>query len=617
MTEIIDCYPYSRVSTTRQLSGMGMELQNENLQKALAAHPNWRVKASFRDLGISSFRGENRLEGELGQFIELVKDGKVRRGSVLIVYSLDRVSRDNIIDAQGLLFDLLRADIVICTTIDGMIFDRHDDQQAVLMNLIRSLFVMVRANEELETKSKRANDLLALKRSQPVLPSGKFPVLTKTRPAWLDIVDGEFVENAGAQTVKRIFREAASGLGSYVIMSALNNEHVPTLTGNKKHALTLKDGTPNLHPRAGQSKANGWNPQRVIEIIRSDAPLGFLQLYRGRGKDKVPDGPPRKCYPEIVSQLIANKARAAISSRAYGGAGAGRRGPVVSNLFSGVAICGSCGGSMILANRLGSRGQSGWLRCTASVKDINRCRNRTGIPYGKLEEAVIRDFSIVRRIIRDSSVADDNAQEIEQALAEKRAEADRKKTAIINMRVAFGDPSKAAKFPIIMDTMRSMELEQQALIADVEILEKQLRTEKQTHRNVDDLVVGYVVEKMRSADADVVRKARAEMAMAIRTLFKTITCGADRKVRFYKGPVNDGALTFSILCDQNFEVDVWLGADLDDRFYEARFSSLADFRNTLTRTRSADGKTVYVRMIATDPVWLATVNSMRQSKSVV
>src|SRR5689334_6569713 len=139
MAEIVDCYLYSRVSTKRQLSGMGIELQSASMQKCLADHPNWRVKASFADLGISGWSGANRLEGELGQFIDLVKQHKVQAGSVLLVYSLDRVSRDKIIEAQGLLLDLLRAHVVICTTIDGMVFSRDDDAQAVMLKLITSL----------------------------------------------------------------------------------------------------------------------------------------------------------------------------------------------------------------------------------------------------------------------------------------------------------------------------------------------------------------------------------------------------------------------------------------------------------------------------------------------
>jgi hypothetical protein len=98
------------------------------------------------------------------------------------------------------------------------------------------------------------------------------------------------------------------------------------------------------------------------------------------------------------------------------------------------------------------------------------------------------------------------------------------------------------------------------------------------------------------------------MAVAIRTLVKTITCGADRKVRVYKAATYDGAATFSILYDQSFEAGVWIGADLTDGFAEARFSSLAEFRNAMTRTRSADGKTVDVRLRPTDPAWLATIS---------
>ena len=51
--------------------------------------------------------------------------------------------------------------IVICTTIDRMVFSPNDDPKVVLTNLIISLLVMVRANEESQTKSNRLKDVWA------------------------------------------------------------------------------------------------------------------------------------------------------------------------------------------------------------------------------------------------------------------------------------------------------------------------------------------------------------------------------------------------------------------------------------------------------------------------
>ena len=81
---LTDTYLYSRVSTKKQLTGMGLELQDQNLKACLAEHPEWTLQGSFRDLGISAFKGANRLTGEFGDFLQLVRVGKVRPGSVLI-----------------------------------------------------------------------------------------------------------------------------------------------------------------------------------------------------------------------------------------------------------------------------------------------------------------------------------------------------------------------------------------------------------------------------------------------------------------------------------------------------------------------------------------------------
>lgn len=605
---IIDCYPYSRVSTTRQLSGMGMELQNDNLQKALAEHPNWRVKASFFDLGISAFDSSNVLEGELGEFIKLVKGGKVKRGSVLIVYSLDRVSRDNIIDAQGLLLDLLRAGVVICTTIDKMVFSRYDDQRTVLMNLMSSLMIMVRANEESETKRQRANAVLAKKRSDPNLK-----ILTQSRPAWVDIENGEYVANEGAKTVKRIFDEAASGMGSFVIAAGLNRDNIPTLTGKLTYPKFLKDGrTPNPHPKAGQSKANMWAAPRVVEILRSDAPMGWLQLYRSAPRDehadrppgklhkgKVPDGPPRLVYPVVVKQTVADKARYWLDKRAFGGDGKGRKGSLVSNLFSGVAKC-RCGSSMFLANKHPKRGLGGWLRCAASVKDITVCSNRTGIPYGRLEDAVIRDLKIISRIV-ESSANDSAVADIAEPLAEKQAEA-----AKLQARIDAMNEDEDTPYAVLQPLLKRNGERRLALLAEIEALQRQLNSQTQAKRNVDELASDFA-ERLRWDDLKVVRQMRAELAGVIRTVVKTLTCYPDKKVVLMRLEQNelmmriDGTDTpfrNELAFDEDYELHVWGGAE----GYMYRLITIAEL-SKIKPIRGKDGS-ISVSFDATHPDWL-------------
>src|SRR4051794_39547768 len=51
---------------------------------------------TLHDLGVSAFRGDNVRDGALAGFLEACRMGRVPSGSVLIVESLDRLSRDQI-----------------------------------------------------------------------------------------------------------------------------------------------------------------------------------------------------------------------------------------------------------------------------------------------------------------------------------------------------------------------------------------------------------------------------------------------------------------------------------------------------------------------------------------
>ncbi len=46
------------------------------------------TELTFEDLGKSAYRGANVMDGALGQFIEAVDSGQVKKGSYLLVENL-------------------------------------------------------------------------------------------------------------------------------------------------------------------------------------------------------------------------------------------------------------------------------------------------------------------------------------------------------------------------------------------------------------------------------------------------------------------------------------------------------------------------------------------------
>src|SRR5437867_425154 len=90
-------YSYIRFSSRQQAEGDSLRRQTEKAED-YCQRKGWTLDASLtlRDLGVSAFRGDNALLGNLGVFLAAVKKGTVPAGSVLIVESFDRLSRQGI-----------------------------------------------------------------------------------------------------------------------------------------------------------------------------------------------------------------------------------------------------------------------------------------------------------------------------------------------------------------------------------------------------------------------------------------------------------------------------------------------------------------------------------------
>lgn len=148
-------YSYIRFSTPDQAKGDSLRRQLEASEKFAEKHDiRLDTTLNIRDLGVSGFRGKNRTTGGLSKFIEAVETGRVRRGSFLLVESLDRLSRETINVALELFLNLINRGITVVTLIDQQIFDEktiRDNPSALLMSII----TMWRAYEESATKSHR------------------------------------------------------------------------------------------------------------------------------------------------------------------------------------------------------------------------------------------------------------------------------------------------------------------------------------------------------------------------------------------------------------------------------------------------------------------------------
>ena len=113
-------YSYRRFSSGRQATGHSLERQTA-LARAWCNERNLQLDDTLvvSDLGVSAFNGKNASQGALAGFLLAAKNKKVPAGSILLVESLDRLSRSSVSDAIELLTSIVRSGIRVVSMIDN------------------------------------------------------------------------------------------------------------------------------------------------------------------------------------------------------------------------------------------------------------------------------------------------------------------------------------------------------------------------------------------------------------------------------------------------------------------------------------------------------------------
>jgi DNA invertase Pin-like site-specific DNA recombinase len=323
-------FSYIRFSHAKQAEGGGYERQ-ARLSLEWCRRKGARLDESLRleDLGVSAFRGDNVRDGALAGFLEACRTGRVPKGSVLIVESLDRLSRDQIRPALQLFMAIQDYGVTIVTLQPER---EYPPDGADALALIEPLIVFARAHEESAMKSHRRRD--GWKQARDRARAGGGPML-KTCPAWLEVAEGGFrVKEGPAAVVRRIYDMARDGLGAHRITERLTREKVPPIGNGKR-----------------------WVKAYVYRILANPAAMGTHQPQRQEGKRSVPHGEPiPNYYPPVVSEEEWREAQAAIQGRA-GGRGAGRKGAEETNLFTGLLRYAPTGEKMHIIHAMGRKGE--------------------------------------------------------------------------------------------------------------------------------------------------------------------------------------------------------------------------------------------------------------------
>lgn len=363
-------YSYIRFSTPEQAQGDSLRRQTADAE-AWCAERGLELDDTLRDLGVSAYHGVNRTTGALKSFLDLVEKGKVERGSYLIVESLDRLSREAVLDAATGLLALINAGIVVVTLSDGQEYSA-DRLRNDWTPLVISLAVMSRAHDESRIKSERVGK--AWRQKKAAARDERRP-LTPRGPSWLELKDGRWEVTEKVETVQRIFRETIQGYGRREIVRRLNVDKVPTFRSGENRKL----------------KGQGWQESSVGKVQRSRAVLGEYQPHSGthKGRNRKPEGDPiPDFYPAVVSLEDFSLAQEALDSR-RGPRSAGRKGNRGAHVLQGLARCGECGGPMHVKNK-GQPPKGGiYLACSRAYRKAG-CDNARRWRLDHLEARVLK-----------------------------------------------------------------------------------------------------------------------------------------------------------------------------------------------------------------------------------
>jgi len=289
-------YSYVRMSTDLQLKGDSLRRQ-EQASKSYAGQHGLTLVEDFKlqDIGVSAFKGANVENGALGRFLSWVKAGQVPKGSYLLVESLDRISRQEIMESVPIFFDIVKSGINVVTLVDNHIYRAGETDFG---DIIYAVVVLGRAYEESKTKSVRVGAAWENKRK-----NASNRKLTKVAPAWLQLSDHQ--QNfqpipERVEIVRSIFRMADNGHGSFSIARHLNEGGTSPFT-----------------------KSNGWHESYVTKILNSRAVLGEFQPHKyDSNGNRIPHGEPVKSYfPQVIDEDQFLRVQAARRKRLVSGAG--------------------------------------------------------------------------------------------------------------------------------------------------------------------------------------------------------------------------------------------------------------------------------------------------------
>ncbi len=314
-------FSYRRFSSGRQATGHSLERQTEAARR-WCNEKGYTLDESLAlaDLGVSAYSGDNASRGALSGFLAAVESGRIPQGSILLVESLDRLSRAAIPEAVGLLTSIVRSGVRVVSLIDGHEWNEKTIEDTT--SFLLSVLLFSRAHEESSTKARRVSEQFQKKRAAglPVVSLGHGPGWVTPR----EDRQGWKIERLKAKSVLKVFELAAAGHGGIAIARTANQEGWA------------------MPWRERNNSTKRWEHTGISRLLRDRRTLGEWQPKKMIGGRLTSDGEPVLDYfPRVVSDDLWHRVQTALGGRV----GPLRIRGVKADVFSGLFYC-ACGERM-------------------------------------------------------------------------------------------------------------------------------------------------------------------------------------------------------------------------------------------------------------------------------
>ncbi|WP_110685930.1 recombinase family protein [Salinicola aestuarinus] len=314
---------YARYSSDIQKKGDSIDRQTGSVDD-IAERLQVDIKEIIIDKGVSSFRGQNIRRGNFQQVWDRIEDGTLQEGDFLIVESVDRISRQEIIKTTQEIYKILEKGIRIHTTTDNRTYDIKGrdagSRSEGFLNYVGLGVRAERANEESEVKSIRRKS--AWKKQRQLAKQGVIFNRHHNTPYGYRLVELEgerhfAIQEDEADEIREIFR------------------------------LLKSTGMSSACQIINQKSKRKWQPRRVASMLESQYPTGTLRTTITSADGKPVRGEfIENYYPRIVDETDFQEAKIAVDKRRNDKAYQGRKSSRNLNILSNVVKCGLCGSGM-------------------------------------------------------------------------------------------------------------------------------------------------------------------------------------------------------------------------------------------------------------------------------